>query len=519
MIPVQIGRALLALAYCVLAFDTASGATQPTSPAAAVRSAGAAPSNQRVDDGALSLDIAAANKPWKGDLDGMIERGLIRVLVVPSRTFYFVDKGVQKGATYDLVRQFEDDLNKKLAAQQKLRGKHLKLKVFFVPVGREQIADFLNRGLGDVAAAGITVTEYGKSVADFSAPLYRGVDEIVVSAPGLAPVQTATELSGKEVFVRKFSSYYESLGKLNKQLAAQKKPPVSIKLAPDELEDEDILEMVNAGLVPRTVVKAPLARFWVQVFPRLVVSEQAKIRTGADIAWAFRKGSPQLKAVVDDFIQRHGKGTMIGNMLLAKYFSNAKYVQDAASTAERKKFEELVGFFRKYGDQYDVDWLLMAAQGYQESQLNQQAKSAVGAVGVMQVMPATGKDMNVGDIRQIENNINAGTKYMRWMMDHYYGDAPMTQLDKALFAFASYNAGAGRVAGLRKEAERRGLNPNVWFHNVEYVAAEKIGAETVTYVGNIFKYYVAYRLIMDQREEKARATSATAKTKKEKPRR
>ena len=161
----------------------------------------------------------------------------------------------------------------------------------------------------------------------------------------------------------------------------------------------------------------------------------------------------------------------------------------------------------------------MAAQGYQESQLDQQARSAVGAIGVMQVMPATGKDMNVGDIRQIENNINAGTKYMRWMMDHYYGDAPMTQLDKALFAFASYNAGAGRIAGLRKEAERRGLNPKVWFHNVEYVAAEKIGAETVTYVGNIFKYYVAYRLIMDQREEKARATSATDKTKKEKPRR
>lgn len=516
MIPVQVGRALLAFACTVLTVTMASGAPQPASPAAAVKAAAAAPPTQKVDDGALSLEIE--NKPWKGDLDGMIERGLIRVLVVPSRTFYFVDKGVQKGATYDLVRQFEDDLNKKLLAQHKLKGKHLKLRVFFVPVGREQIADFLTRGLGDIAAAGISITEYGKSVADFSVPLYRGIDEIVVSGPGVAPVQTADELSGKEVFVRKVSSYYESLGKLNKQLAAQKRPPVVIKLAPNELEDEDILEMVNAGLAPRTVVKAPLATFWKQVFPQLVLSEQAKVRTGVDIAWAFRKGSPQLKAIVDDFVRRHGKGTMIGNMLLAKYLSSAKYVQDAASTAERRKFEELIGLFRKYGDQYDVDWLLMAAQGYQESQLDQQAKSAVGAIGVMQVMPATGKDMNVGDIRQVDNNINAGVKYMRWMMDHYYGDAPMTQLDKALFAFASYNAGAGRISGLRKEAERRGLNPNVWFHNVEYVAAEKIGAETVTYVGNIFKYYVAYHLLMEQREEKTEATRAKETGRKKEPR-
>ena len=510
MVPLLVRRACwscLVAAGLVLECVPATAAPATVPPAGKAKPA---PAAAAATDGDLSLDLDAANKPWKGDLDGMIERRLIRVLVVPSRTNYFVDKGVQKGATFDLVRQFDEDLNKKLIAQKKLKGKNLKVKVFFVPVGREQIADFLLSGRGDIAAAGISITEYGKSVADFSQPLWSGVDEIVVSAPGVAPVQSAEELSGKEVFVRKVSSYYESLSNLNKQLAAQKKPPVIIKLAPNELEDEDILEMVHAGLVQRTVVKSPIAKFWKQVFPDLVVNDQAKVRTGVDIAWAFRKGSPQLKAAVDDFVRRNGKGTTIGNMLLAKYFSNAKYVKDAASTSERKKFEQLVGYFRKYGDKYDVDWLLMAAQGYQESQLNQQAKSKVGAVGVMQVMPATGKDMNVGDIQQVENNINAGIKYMRWMMDNYYGDAPMTKLDKALFSFASYNAGAGRISGLRKEAARRGLNPNVWFHNVEYVAAEKIGAETVTYVSNIFKYYVAYRLIMEQKAEKAKVTSDIA---------
>jgi membrane-bound lytic murein transglycosylase MltF len=232
------------------------------------------------------------------------------------------------------------------------------------------------------------------------------------------------------------------------------------------------------------------------------------VRTGGSIAWALRKGSPQLKATLDDFLARHGKGTATANTILARYLKSAKYVKDAASESERKKFLTLIDFFKKYGDKYDVDWLLIAAQGYQESQLNQKARSHVGAIGVMQIMPATGRDLKVGDIRKVEPNIHGGIKYMRWMIDNYYGKEPMTRLDKALFAFASYNAGAGRVAQLRQEAAKRGLDPNVWFHNVEYVAAEKIGAETVTYVSNIYKYYIAYSLVMEAREEREQALKA-----------
>jgi membrane-bound lytic murein transglycosylase MltF len=180
-------------------------------------------------------------------------------------------------------------------------------------------------------------------------------------------------------------------------------------------------------------------------------------------------------------------------------------VKNVAAEEERKKFLALIQYFKKYGEQYDVDWLLMGAQGYQESQLNQSAKSRVGAIGVMQLMPATGNEMKVGDITQTEANIHAGIKYMRWMIDQYYGKEPMTQLDKALFSFASYNAGAGRISQLRKEAARRGLDPNVWFQNVEYVAAEKIGQETVTYVSNIYKYYIAYHLVMEAQAEQKEA--------------
>ena len=402
------------------------------------------------------------------------------------------------------MRQFDSDLNKRLASQKKLSHKNLKVKVVFVPIGRESIIAALNAGKGDIAASALTITDSGRKLVDYSTPIYPGVDEVVVAAPGTAALKSAEDLSGKAVYVRPSSSYRESLLALNQRLAAQKRAPVVIKDASENLEDEDLIEMVSAGLIPLTIVNAPVAQFWKQVFPAIIVYDGLAVRKGGDIAWAFRKGSPQLKAAIDDFVARNAKGTAIGNMILARYLKDARYLKNAASTAERKKFLSLVGYFQKYGQQYDVDWLLMAAQGYQESQLNQQAKSQVGAIGVMQLMPATGREMKVGDITQTEANIHAGVKYMRWMIDNYYANEPMTKLNKALFAFASYNAGAGRISGLRRKAAQRGLDPNIWFHNVEYVAAEQIGAETVTYVANIYKYYIAYRLILDQRAAKAK---------------
>jgi membrane-bound lytic murein transglycosylase MltF len=465
----------------------------------------AKPSPQTPQRERLTIAAEEATKPWTGDLDGMIKRGFIRVLTVYSKTFYSVDKGVQRGAAYDAGRLFVEDLNKKLAKEKKLQHKHLKVRVLFIPVGRGELLPALAAGKGDIAMAGLGVTEERQKLVDFSSPLVPNVSVLVVSGPASPAISSVDDLAGKEVFVRRSSVHYERLVALNRRFATEKKPAVIIKEAPEELEDEDLLEMVNAGLIPFTATADFYIKFWKQVFPNIKGHEGVALLTGGDIAWAIRKDSPQLKAAVDDFAVRHAKGTAIGNQVLARYFKNAKYVKDAASEAERKKFLALVQYFQKYGDKYDVDWLLMAAQGYQESQLNQAVRSPVGAIGVMQVMPATGKELGVGDINEAEANIHAGVKYMRWMIDKYYGNEPMTKLDKALFAFASYNAGAGRVAQLRKEAAKRGLDPNVWFHNVEYVAAEKIGAETVTYVSNIYKYYIAYKLIMEARAEREKA--------------
>jgi membrane-bound lytic murein transglycosylase MltF len=447
----------------------------------------------------LTLDLAEIQKPWTGDLDGMIRRRLIRVLTVYSKTFFFVDKGVQRGTVADAFHMFEAELNKKLAAKKQLKQKALKVRVVFVPVRRDQLLPALAAGKGDIAAANLTITPERQKLVDFAAASFSDVSEVVVAGPAPPKIASLDDLAGKEVFVRKSSSYYESLVALNAKFAAEKKTPVTLKEAPESLEDEDLLEMLNAGLVSLLVVDKHKADFWTQIFPKLTVHGTVVVRTGGRVAWALRKGSPQLKAALDDFVTRHKVGTATGNQLLTRYLKSVKYVKNAASEAERKKFLTLIEYFQKYGDRYDVDWLLMGAQGYQESQLNQEAKSQVGAIGVMQVMPATGKAMQVGDIAETEANIHAGIKYMRWMIDQYYQKEPMSKLDKALFAFASYNAGPARIASLRKEAAKRGLDPNVWFQNVEYVAAEKIGQETVTYVSNIYKYYIAYRLVMESR--------------------
>ena len=452
---------------------------------------------QAADKEVVSIDPATAQ--WTGDLDGMIKRRMIRVLVVNSKTFYFVDKGTQRGTVYDFGRKFEEDLN------AKLKTKHLRVNLVFIPVTRDRLLPALVEGLGDVAAANLTITQARGKLVDFTNPWIANVSELVVTGPASPAIARLEDLSGREVFVRRSSSYYESLTALNRRFKKEGRAPVDLREAPESLEDEDLLEMLNAGLVKLVVVDSHKAHFWQQVFPNITVHEDVALRTGGRIASAVRKHSPQLMAALNDFQAKHGKGTAFGNEIFRRYLKNTRYVKNATSREEMKKFQEVVALFRKYGDQYSMDWLLMAAQGYQESRLDQTVKSPVGAIGVMQVMPATGQELKVGDIRLLEPNIHAGVKYMRFMMDQYFKDEPMDDLDKTLFAFAAYNAGPGRVRQLRRAAQTRGLDPNVWFNNVELVAAEKIGRETVTYVSNIYKYYIAYKLVYQEQQERRKA--------------
>jgi membrane-bound lytic murein transglycosylase MltF len=441
---------------------------------------------------------AELDRPFVGDLDQMVSHRLIRAGVVFNRTQYFIDRGVQRGFVYESLRLFEQQLNKRLKKGQ------LPVHMAFVPLARDRLFPALVEGKVDLVAAALTITPERQKLVNFSNPTRTGVSEIAVTTKDVKPLGSAADLSGREVFVRRSSSYYESLVGLNAELQAAGKPQVTIKEAPEVLEDDDLLEMVNAGLVEATVVDDFVATFWQDAFRNLQLHPQAAVRRDGTIAVAVRKGNPGMLRAANLWIKQYGPRTTFGNVMDKRYLLSANHAKNATSEAERKKFENMVTLFRKYGDRYDLDYVLMAAQGYQESGLDNGVRSAVGAIGVMQVMPATGKELKVGNIAELEPNIHAGVKYLRFMMDEYYKDDPMDPLNRALITLASYNAGPGRMRQLRRETEKRGLNPNVWFGNVERVVSERIGRETVQYVANIYKYYVAYRLALDQREERLR---------------
>jgi membrane-bound lytic murein transglycosylase MltF len=438
-------------------------------------------------------------QPFKGDWDQIKERRMLRALVVYSRTLYFVDRGRQRGWTYEFLKALETDLN------VQLNTKALRFNVVFIPVTRDQLIPALLDGRGDVAAGDLIVTPERQAKVDFTIPLRDDATEVVVTGPSRPPVSTVEDLAGQTVHVRRSSTYWGHLDALSQRLVKAGKRPVKLVAVSEELEDEDLLEMANAGLLPIVVCDVFMARFWKPVLPNITFEPQVALTESQPVAWMIRKGSPQLKAVLDGFLRTHGKGTAFGNELVRRYDEGARHVLPATSQAELRKFQSTVEIFQKYATRYDLDYLLMMAQGYQESRLDQGARSPVGAIGVMQVMPATGAQMRVGDIAEIEPNIHAGVKYMRQVQNAYFDEPALDPLVKALFTFASYNAGPNRIQELRKEAPKRGLDPNRWFKNVEYVVAEKIGQETVTYVSNIFKYYVAYRLMAEAEAERQSA--------------
>jgi len=443
---------------------------------------------------------------WTGDFDGMVERHRIRALVAFSKTFYFLDRATQRGASYEALKEFEKTVNKEL------KKKTVKVEVVFIPVSRDELISGLVEGRGDIAAANLTITPERQKLVDFSDPFFTGVSEIVVSGPEAPKLESVDDLAGKTIHVRKSSSYYASLVLLNEQLKKAGKSEVKLIPADENLEDEDLLEMVNAGLLPMMVMDSHKAEFWAQIFDKITLNPNVAVRTGGKIAWAFRKDSPKLKKTVNAFVKKNKKGTLMGNIIFKRYLKSTKYVKNSLSDEELKKFEATIELFQKYSGQFGFDWLIITALGYQESGLDQSVRSHVGAVGIMQVMPSTASDPNVNipNIEEIEPNIHAGVKYLHFLHYRYFQHPAVDKMNQWLFTFAAYNAGPAKVRRLRKEATEMGLDPNIWFRNVELVAAKRIGRETVQYVGNIYKYYVAYSLIAEKMDKKDTAKKKAA---------
>jgi membrane-bound lytic murein transglycosylase MltF len=248
---------------------------------------------------ATLVDIAASaapadelsiklQQPWTGDLDGMVQRRVIRVLVPYNRTLYFVDLGgTQRGMSYDFMRAFEDDFNRKLG-----RG-DLRVHVVFIPVSRAQLLPLLVAGQGDVAAANLTITPERRKIVDFTAPAAHDVSELIVTGPGAAPLATLDDLAGKEIYVSRATSYYESLEALNQRFRQRGLKAMRLREAPGNFETEDILEMANAGLVNIGVADGYIATLWRGLYSNNRIREDLVLHQNGDIAFAIRKDSPR----------------------------------------------------------------------------------------------------------------------------------------------------------------------------------------------------------------------------------
>jgi len=449
-------------------------------------------------DDLLPDEFGHLTAPWFGDLDGMAERRVIRVLVVSGGPQFFYYHGKPRGMVAELLQLLQQELNVGLD-----RRRLDQVEIVPMPVSRDRLIPALVSGQADLVAADLTITSARSALVDFSIPFARDVDEVVVFAPSEGDdVASVDDLAGRSVYVRESSSYFEHLTELNDDLISRGLDPIQIAAANELLRTQDILEMVNAGLISATVVDSYKASSWSKIFTNLRVRDDLVVHAGGEIAWAFRKDSPQLAAIANDFARSHRQGTLIGNVLINRYMENLNWVRNSTSESGVERLRPLFEHFNASAAKNEIDTLMLAAQAYQESELDHDRESPAGAVGIMQIKPSTAADPNVGiqDISKPSDNIEAGARYMRFLMDRYFSDPEMGELQRGLFALAAYNAGPARIQGLRRQAAVEGYDPNLWLDNVELIAARKIGRETVRYVRNIFKYYVAYRLAWEGRE-------------------
>jgi membrane-bound lytic murein transglycosylase MltF len=438
-----------------------------------------------------------ANKAWTGDLDGMAERGFLRVLTVHNPLFFTFDGVEQRGFAAELTRAFDEHLAKEL-------GRVRSPTIVMIPVARDELLKGLVEGRGDVAAANLTITPERRKIVAFSTPTYPNISELVVTGPGAPNVSSLDDLVRIELHLRRSSSYFEHMQTLNAEREKAGKSPIPIKPADEYLEDYDLLDMVNAGVMPAIVVDSHKAKFWAQVFPKIKVHDDLAIHTGNAVGWAFRKNSPQLEASLNAFTKTVRKGTLLGNIALKRYLGSADWIENALSPEHRQRYEQTVELFKRYSAKYDFDWLMIMAQGYQESRFDQSKRSPAGAVGIMQLLPSTAADPAVGipDVSTAEANIHAGVKYLRWLRDSYFSSEKIEPLDRILLSFAAYNAGPGNVARARRKATQLGFDPNRWFGHVEVGMFRSVSGEPVSYVRNIYKYYVTYRGLEHTRRER-----------------
>ena len=422
-------------------------------------------------------------------LEEIVKSGYIRVLTRNNDTSFFIYRGHRMG--------FDYELGKKLA-------QHLGIRVdMIITQGWQEMVPALLKGEGDAIAAEVTVTEERKKQVLFAEP-WGHTQEVVVWKDGTRPLQTADDLSGKEVHVRKSSTYYKSLQALNAKLAAAGKPGAIIVPVPEDWETDTILQAVSKGELVYTVADELLANIHTAYWDNLVVGPP--ISADRALAWAVRPGDVKLKKTIDVVFRELRKKPDF-NILKKKYFEAERSLKKerkdkfyASETGTLSQYDPLV---RRYAEAHQFDWRLVAAQIYQESRFDPRRKSWVGALGLFQIMPATAKGLGIHDPTDPEQSIRGGLKYMQQLSDHYK-DVP-DPIERYRFALAAYNTGFGHVDDARLLARHEKKDPTRWREVAPYLLklsdrkyARKArfgfcrGSEPVDYVRHIDERYTGY---------------------------
>jgi len=486
------------------------GAAPGVSPPAAVADAppGATPDAVVTLSGAATataptlVDLdARETRPFKGDLPDLRERELLRVLVTPGRSDFFAAEGKLRGFEYELFRELAEELGRNR------RPGSLPMQVAFVPMGGADLIPALLAGHGDVIASSMTVTDTRAEQVAFTSPYMSGVREVLVSHAGAPAPASWADLAGARVHVAAGTSFLPGLQARSAALVAEGLPAIEVVETGRELDQEDMLELVHSGALRYTVCDDFLVEHWAELLDGLRVHRDMHLDSDARIAWAVRPDAPELKALLDDFIAGHRRGTLIGNVLFKRYYKSTRWIANPLRRMETERLTSILGPLKEHADAFGFDWELIAAQAYQESGLDPMARSRSGALGLMQLLPSTGQDMGAKDLLDPEDNLRAGCRYMAWIRRHHVNDPDLDEEVRVDFCLAAYNAGPSRVRRWREAAVARGLDPDVWFGSVELLALEDVGLQPVQYVGNISKYRTLYTMLLngETRHAEARA--------------
>ncbi|UCE41404.1 MAG: transglycosylase SLT domain-containing protein [Candidatus Aminicenantes bacterium] len=423
------------------------------------------------------------------DLPDMIKKRRIRVLTTYTFGNYFVYEGKAYGYEYSLMEEYKKFLNK-----GRKRADHVDF--YYFPVPYELLVSTINSGYGDIVAANMTILQERSEEVDFTDPYQWNIKEVLVSNEGIEGIQKIEDLSSREVHVREGSSYHYSLARLNEQLKENKLAPIKIVALPGVVNTGEIIELVSSDVIDITVADSHIASIADELLPNIKVHEQIVFNDDVKFGWIVRKSNPQLKASLNQFIKTIKKGTYLGNIYFQRYFKRNPWAREGLKRDDFTKFSKYAPLFKKYGEMYGVDWMLVEAQAFQESGLNPDVRSRAGAVGLMQLLPSTAEWMGFDEHLSPENNVHAGVKYLKYLMDQYFPEDKYSATERLRLALAAYNAGPGNMQkSIRKTAEL-GYDATKWFGNVEMGTMRQVGLEPVHYVRNINKYYLSF-LISD----------------------